>query len=106
MNEAVHGDATHERRAELAAELARLGVIINEPVAGLTYVSRAQDALIRGAHLNLTLSLSELIDPFLNPNLDSSRCERRRRHDSGPRTRCRLRETADRCHSRVPKLET
>ncbi|GAB0146753.1 stress-activated MAP kinase [Epichloe bromicola] len=64
VNEAAHGDATHERRAELAAELARLGVIINEPVAGLTYVSRTQDALICGARLNLTLSLSELINPF------------------------------------------
>lgn len=63
VNEAVNRDATHYRRAQLAAELADLGVIINEPVAGLAYISRAQDALIRGAHWNLTISLSELIDP-------------------------------------------
>jgi hypothetical protein len=69
VEEAFHGEATNERRAELAAELARLGVIINDPVAGLAYVSRAQDALIRGARYNLTLSLSELIDPVVTQML-------------------------------------
>lgn len=65
VDEAVHHDATHHRRAELAANLAALGVVINEPVVGLAYISRAQDALIRGAYWNLTLSLSELVDPTM-----------------------------------------
>lgn len=65
MHEAIHNNATDERRAELASELASLGVVINDPVAGLTYISRAQDALIRGASRELIVSISELVDPTM-----------------------------------------
>lgn len=68
-DEAIHGDATDERRAELASELASLGVVINDPVAGLTYISRAQDALIRGASRQLMLNISELVDPVMTQTL-------------------------------------
>ncbi|KAJ5081236.1 hypothetical protein N7456_013474 [Penicillium angulare] len=64
-DEAIHGDASDERRAELASDLANLGVVINDPVAGLTYISRAQDALIRGATRHLMLNISELVDPAM-----------------------------------------
>ncbi|PLB53270.1 hypothetical protein P170DRAFT_349816 [Aspergillus steynii IBT 23096] len=60
---------TDERRAELAAELAKLGVVVNDPVTGLTYISRAQDALIRGATHQLIVSLSELVDPAMTQAL-------------------------------------
>ena len=62
-DEAIHADANSERRAELAAELASIGVVVNDPVAGLAYISRAQDALIRGARHSLLINMSELIDP-------------------------------------------
>lgn len=65
MHEAIHNNATDEHRAELASELASLGVVINDPVAGLTYISRAQDALIRGASRELIVSISELVDPTM-----------------------------------------
>ncbi|KAF7544676.1 hypothetical protein G7Z17_g9762 [Cylindrodendrum hubeiense] len=68
-NEAIRGDATPERRAELAAELASCGVVINDPVAGLTYISRVQDALIRGASRELFVSISELVDPVMTQML-------------------------------------
>ncbi|KAH8429270.1 uncharacterized protein LDX57_006937 [Aspergillus melleus] len=68
-DEAIHHDATEERRAELASELASLGVVINDPVAGLTYISRAQDALIRGASSQLIVSISELVDPRMTQTL-------------------------------------
>lgn len=68
-DEAIHGNATDERRAELASELASLGVVINDPVAGLTYISRAQDALIRGASRQLMLNISELVDPVMTQTL-------------------------------------
>lgn len=68
-DEAIHEDATDERRAELASELASLGVVINDPVAGLTYISRAQDALIRGASRQLMVSISELVDPRVTQTL-------------------------------------
>lgn len=68
-DEAIHEDATDERRAELASELASLGVVINDPVAGLTYISRAQDALIRGASRRLMVSISELVDPRVTQTL-------------------------------------
>ncbi|KAF9205022.1 hypothetical protein BGZ49_004568 [Haplosporangium sp. Z 27] len=70
-DEAINGDATTERRAELAAELASHGVIINDPIAGLTYISRAQDALIRGASRELMVSISELVDPSITQTLIS-----------------------------------
>ncbi|KAF9283091.1 hypothetical protein BGZ68_005577 [Mortierella alpina] len=54
-----------ERRAQLAAKLASNGVVINDPVTGLTYISRAQDALIRGAARELMVSISELVDPSI-----------------------------------------
>ena len=63
VDEAILGSVTPANRAELAAELAVLGVVINDPVLGLTYVSRAQDALIRRARHNLLISMSELVDP-------------------------------------------
>ncbi|RFU82158.1 long-chain-fatty-acid-- ligase [Trichoderma arundinaceum] len=62
-DEAILGNATNQRRAELTAELASLGVVVNDPVAGLTFVSRAQDALIRGASRELIVNMSELVDP-------------------------------------------
>jgi hypothetical protein len=65
QQEAILGDATPARRQELAQELARHGVVINDPVAGLPYISRAQDALIRGATGELTVSMSEIKDPAL-----------------------------------------
>ncbi|KAH7176855.1 hypothetical protein EDB81DRAFT_675843 [Dactylonectria macrodidyma] len=68
-DEAIRGDASPERRAELAAELASQGVLINDPVAGLTYISRAQDALIRGASCKLMVSISELVDPAMTQML-------------------------------------
>lgn len=68
-DEAIRGDASPERRAELAAELASHGVVINDPVAGLTYISRVQDALIRGASRELMVSLSELVDPVMTEML-------------------------------------
>lgn len=68
-DEAVHGDASDERRAELAAQLACRGVLINDPVAGLPYISRAQDALIRGASRQLLVSISELVDPAMTQTL-------------------------------------
>ncbi|KAH8680328.1 hypothetical protein BGZ61DRAFT_282258, partial [Ilyonectria robusta] len=68
-DEAIRGDASPERRAELAAELASHGVVINDPVAGLTYISRVQDALIRGAARELMVSLSELVDPVMTEML-------------------------------------
>lgn len=68
-HEAIHNNATDERRAELASELASLGVVINDPVAGLTYISRAQDALIRGASRELIISISELVDPTMTQTL-------------------------------------
>ncbi|KAH7118487.1 hypothetical protein EDB81DRAFT_667843 [Dactylonectria macrodidyma] len=68
-DETIRGDASPERRAELAAELARQGVVINDPVAGLTYITRAQDALIRGASCELMVSISELVDPAMTQML-------------------------------------
>ncbi|KAF9536602.1 hypothetical protein EC957_010320 [Mortierella hygrophila] len=53
-DEATHGDATTECRAELATELASNGVVINDP-----------DALIRGASYELMVSVSELVDPSI-----------------------------------------
>jgi len=68
-DEAIHGDATPDRRQELARELAQHGVVINDPVAGLPYISRAHDALIRGATSDLLISLSELVDPDITRRL-------------------------------------
>ncbi|KAM0235129.1 hypothetical protein ACHAPO_005924 [Fusarium lateritium] len=63
MQDAVLGGASDERRAQLAARLAGLGVIINDPIASLTYISRAQQTLLRGARQDLLVSVSELVDP-------------------------------------------
>lgn len=65
VNETIHHGANHERHAVLAAELAGHGVVINDPVASLTYISRAQDALIRRARHHLLVSVSELVDPIV-----------------------------------------
>ncbi|KAM0317979.1 hypothetical protein ACHAPQ_010817 [Fusarium lateritium] len=63
MQEAILGGVNNERRAHLAAKLANLGVIINDPIASLTYISRAQHTLLRGARRDLLVSVSELVDP-------------------------------------------
>ncbi|KAF4966910.1 hypothetical protein FSARC_5474 [Fusarium sarcochroum] len=63
MQEAILGGVSNERRAHLASRLASLGVIINDPVASLTYISRAQHTLLRGARRDLLVSVSELVDP-------------------------------------------
>ncbi|KAH7251078.1 hypothetical protein BKA59DRAFT_394132 [Fusarium tricinctum] len=63
MEEAILGGVNNERRAHLAAKLANLGVIINDPIASLTYISRAQHTLLRGARRDLLVSVSELVDP-------------------------------------------
>lgn len=65
MDEAMHRDASFACRSELAAELAQQGVVINDPVAGLPYISRLQDALIRGVRGRLLISISELRDPIM-----------------------------------------
>lgn len=64
-DKAIHGEATNELRAALASELAKLGVVINDPVASLPWITRAQDALIRGAQHSLILNISELVDPTM-----------------------------------------
>jgi hypothetical protein len=61
--EAIEGRATPERRQQLAEELARHGVLVNDPVAGLPYIARAHDALILGARRDLIVMVSELQDP-------------------------------------------
>ncbi|KAJ4256080.1 hypothetical protein NW762_009156 [Fusarium torreyae] len=63
MQEAILGGVSNERRAQLASRLASLGVIINDPIASLTYISRAQHTLLRGARRDLLISVSELVDP-------------------------------------------
>ncbi|KAM0547207.1 hypothetical protein ACHAPJ_010467 [Fusarium lateritium] len=63
MQEAILGGVSNERRAHLASRLASLGVIINDPFASLTYISRAQHTLLRGARRDLLVSVSELVDP-------------------------------------------
>ena len=63
VDEAVVGDAGNARRQELAAQLARQGVLVNDPEARLPYIARAQDGLIRGAERELTVSVSELRNP-------------------------------------------
>jgi hypothetical protein len=63
MQEAIVGSVRNERRAHLGSQLASLGVIINDPVASLTYISRAQHTLLRGARRDLLVSVSELVDP-------------------------------------------
>jgi len=63
LNEAVIGDASVDRRQQLAADAAREGVLINDPEARLPYIARAQDGLIRGAERELTVSVSELRNP-------------------------------------------
>ncbi|RGP71967.1 long-chain-fatty-acid-- ligase [Fusarium sporotrichioides] len=63
VQDAILDGASDERRAQLAARLASLGVIINDPIASLTYISRAQHTLLRGARRDLLVSVSELVDP-------------------------------------------
>ena len=63
FDEAVLGDASNTRRQELAADLARHGVLVNDPVARLPYIARAQDGLIRGADRELFIGVSELKNP-------------------------------------------
>ncbi|KAL5589741.1 hypothetical protein FOVSG1_011608 [Fusarium oxysporum f. sp. vasinfectum] len=63
MQEAILGGVSNERRAHLGSQLASLGVIINDPIASLTYISRAQHTLLRGARRDLLVSVSELVDP-------------------------------------------
>ncbi|KAF4338988.1 long-chain-fatty-acid ligase [Fusarium beomiforme] len=63
MQEAILSGVSNERRAHLGSQLASLGVIINDPVASLTYISRAQHTLLRGARRDLLVSVSELVDP-------------------------------------------
>ncbi|RBQ91514.1 hypothetical protein FVER53263_10891 [Fusarium verticillioides] len=63
MQEAIVGSVRNERRAHLGSQLASLGVIINDPIASLTYISRAQHTLLRGARRDLLVSVSELVDP-------------------------------------------
>ncbi|KAF6513474.1 hypothetical protein HZS61_006799 [Fusarium oxysporum f. sp. conglutinans] len=63
MQEAIFGGVSNERRAHLGSQLASLGVIINDPIASLTYISRAQHTLLRGARRDLLVSVSELVDP-------------------------------------------
>jgi hypothetical protein len=63
FDEAVLGDASNTRRQELAADLARHGVLVNDPVARLPYIARAQDGLIRGADRELFIGVSELQNP-------------------------------------------
>lgn len=63
MQEAILGGVSNERRAHLGSQLASLGVIINDPIASLTYISRAQHTLLRGARRDLLISVSELVDP-------------------------------------------
>ncbi|KAM0351038.1 hypothetical protein ACHAPU_002819 [Fusarium lateritium] len=63
MQEAILGGVSNERRAHLAAKLASLGVVINDPISSLTYISRAQHTLLRGARHDLLVSVSELVDP-------------------------------------------
>ncbi|KAH7147708.1 hypothetical protein DER46DRAFT_629770 [Fusarium sp. MPI-SDFR-AT-0072] len=63
MQEAIPGGVSNERRAHLGSQLASLGVIINDPIASLTYISRAQHTLLRGARRDLLVSVSELVDP-------------------------------------------
>lgn len=63
MQDAVLGGASDEHRAKLAARLASLGVLINDPIASLTYISCAQHTLLRGARHDLLVSVSELVDP-------------------------------------------
>ncbi len=62
FDEAVTGNASVERRQELAAELAAQGVLVSDPVAQLPYIARANDALIRGAKNDLYINTSELRD--------------------------------------------
>jgi phosphatidylserine/phosphatidylglycerophosphate/cardiolipin synthase-like enzyme len=63
MQEAILGGVSNERRAHLGSQLASFGVIINDPIASLTYISRAQHTLLRGARRDLLVSVSELVDP-------------------------------------------
>ncbi|PNP83838.1 hypothetical protein FNYG_02526 [Fusarium nygamai] len=63
MQKAILGGVSNERRAHLGSQLASLGVIINDPIASLTYISRAQHTLLRGARRDLLVSVSELVDP-------------------------------------------
>ncbi|KAF5685306.1 long-chain-fatty-acid ligase [Fusarium denticulatum] len=63
MQEAILGGVSNERRAHLGSQLASLGVIINDLIASLTYISRAQHTLLRGARRDLLVSVSELVDP-------------------------------------------
>ncbi|KAF5636751.1 long-chain-fatty-acid ligase [Fusarium tjaetaba] len=63
MQEAIHDGVGNERRAHLGSQLASLGVIINDPIASLAYISRAQHTLLRGARRDLLVSVSELVDP-------------------------------------------
>ncbi|KAF9964770.1 hypothetical protein BGZ70_005959 [Mortierella alpina] len=58
--EAIHVHASPERRAQLTAELASHGVVINDPISGLTYINRAQDALIRDASRELLITVVSL----------------------------------------------
>ncbi|CAF3457627.1 unnamed protein product [Fusarium graminearum] len=62
MQDVVLGGASDEQRAKLAARLDILGVLINDPIASLTYISRAQHTLLRGARHDLLVSVSELVD--------------------------------------------
>jgi hypothetical protein len=63
MQDAILDGVSDEYRAQLAARLASLGVIINDPIASLTYISCAQHTLLRGARRDLLVSVSELVDP-------------------------------------------
>lgn len=65
VDETIHGEATLQRRIELSNELSMQGVVINDPISGQIFITRAQDALIRGATRELILSVSELTDPSL-----------------------------------------
>lgn len=93
MQDAILDGASDERRARLAARLASLGVIINDPIASLTYISRAQHTLLRGARHDLLVSVSELVDPKITKLLV-------RRAANGVTVNIQVREI-DACSSRI-----
>jgi hypothetical protein len=93
MQDAILDGASDERRARLAARLASLGVIINDPIASLTYISRAQHTLLRGARHDLLVSVSELVDPEITKLLV-------RRAANGVTVSTQVREI-DECSSRI-----
>ncbi|KAJ4128131.1 hypothetical protein NW768_008415 [Fusarium equiseti] len=93
MQDAILDGASDEGRAQLAAKLASLGVIINDPIASLTYISRAQHTLLRGAHHDLIVSVSELVDSKITKLLV-------RRAANGVTVSIQVREI-DECSSRI-----